>query len=1339
MSLIISPSKFLTGIKLREFFPVTAAANTAPPQAATLIGPIRTVVPLELGTLTDGDSDSIKPVMSSLRPSISVSTSDFHTSSGSTLNLCDVSIPLDGTNITSTDLFLDLWSRVSHSPIAAKIFDSYSITQASSAFSGSIRIFFSDYAIKNCLFPRFSMYSNGVSFSLSTLGPVGSIRYPSSLTVSLPEVQENWSNLVFKKIKYQYLFNIDKEIEREYFDTTQRQIDALDAYIGDTSEELLACSQVEKVKTSGPTVYSYSYPSSISLSGDPLDGSVRVTAYSFYDGTEIELRHISDKAHITGVDAVGTEYEYETDNSTDAAKTQITINSSGSLFDIFEAKGTDFAIKVYGLKADRYCAPLAGFKYKKLTPSGADVFVPATMSQFTIDEDTEMMTVDQIPAPSEARITYGKTAKIQSLQFMDTTGSPFTPVRFGPDLFKSETIDASTLTIGSTLDLAIPGAMLVTVYNSLGSVIDSASPGSPSGTLSVDGESGVISFIGASPALIPANNPVKIDVKYTPSVKFVESPTVSFNGASSTPSFWHPGKGYFVRSISPTGHSGIDPATAFIKFTTGSNPGSGVSAIPQVTAAGVLSSVIVTNGGTGYDNGGLLAEIWDMVSGNIGALTITFSESQYDTGKVYSFPYTSADLTDLGSGSFSMYRGIKNTEDLVYSITVTAGGSGYTTAPITFTGGGGTGAAATAVLSGTSVARIYITNPGHGYTSAPTVNIAGDGTLAAATALVTGVSSEGNGSVTAIGITNPGSGYSSATLTIGGSPSMDDALATATTNGSNVNGYTITHAGSGYISCPTVTVGGGGSSGTAISTIAGVLTIGVVSLTATTEYPVAPEVRIEFSADRSDLDGKLFVIPDVDTIQSTAEFKDVYAGQDISADLTQANLTLHAAKIASSVSQGIPVLVGIGEMTSLRSGKILQRLEREFSAYHIVALSQDSNSILSLVGAHVDKVVNTFSGDQVHLNVGKFRVLYATLDQRPEVQIAPAVNGEISTVLGKIGNSLISGLQITSSTIGLTGNLESISSGDYIEFYQDDITPKKALMAVSPPSKKKPVAKRLKIDSIDTSVVDEITFHISDSSLPASLDFSQDYGFVRSAPFRIVRVRSDFQLATDINESVAAIGVGTNGRRRWIRQPDFVTINDDGTERIVPGYYRSVVEASVRANALPHQGMSKFPLPLLLNVNRGLGYYSDDDVINIMTDGGADYAILEFDGGPVSSLQQLTADRTNKFTQAPTVTEIMDFVALSLYNSLKIYLGVTNVYQENIEGIAATATAVLERMKTIRNDKLGPMILRYRLISIEALPITSTNSGVKLQISVAPSEANEEIDIDLFVDTEASA
>lgn len=77
-------------------------------------------------------------------------------------------------------------------------------------------------------------------------------------------------------------------------------------------------------------------------------------------------------------------------------------------------------------------------------------------------------------------------------------------------------------------------------------------------------------------------------------------------------------------------------------------------------------------------------------------------------------------------------------DSMLDSILITDGGTGYTTATISFTGGGGSGATATATLDAGVIIAIDITDAGTGYTSAPTVVITGDGTAAAADSFLTG-------------------------------------------------------------------------------------------------------------------------------------------------------------------------------------------------------------------------------------------------------------------------------------------------------------------------------------------------------------------------------------------------------------------------------------------------------------------------------------------------------------------------------------------------------------------------------------------------------------------------
>ena len=115
-----------------------------------------------------------------------------------------------------------------------------------------------------------------------------------------------------------------------------------------------------------------------------------------------------------------------------------------------------------------------------------------------------------------------------------------------------------------------------------------------------------------------------------------------------------------------------------------------------------------------------------------------------------SFTYT----VDIVNAGYGLATGVALTDTLpsyinatsatssvngVASVTLTGGGSGYTSVPlVTISGGGGSGATATAVVSGGAVTAIVVTNPGSGFTSVPGVTVAPPpaGTTATGTAVL---------------------------------------------------------------------------------------------------------------------------------------------------------------------------------------------------------------------------------------------------------------------------------------------------------------------------------------------------------------------------------------------------------------------------------------------------------------------------------------------------------------------------------------------------------------------------------------------------------------------------
>ncbi len=174
----------------------------------------------------------------------------------------------------------------------------------------------------------------------------------------------------------------------------------------------------------------------------------------------------------------------------------------------------------------------------------------------------------------------------------------------------------------------------------------------------------------------------------------------------------------------------------------------------------------------------------------------------------------------------------------VTGTTITAGGTGYTSAPtVDFTAGGGTGATGTAQISG--VNNITVTNGGTGYTSPPDVTITGGGgTGAVATATLTA------GAVTAVTVSNGGTGYKSpVAVSITGGGGTGATAYCEVLNGVIQNTVVVTNGGSGYTTAPAVAFfDAGGQGATAVATVAGGQVTAVTITNGGSGFSTAPSV-----------------------------------------------------------------------------------------------------------------------------------------------------------------------------------------------------------------------------------------------------------------------------------------------------------------------------------------------------------------------------------------------------------------------------------------------------------------------------------------------------------------
>ncbi len=283
--------------------------------------------------------------------------------------------------------------------------------------------------------------------------------------------------------------------------------------------------------------------------------------------------------------------------------------------------------------------------------------------------------------------------------------------------------------------------------------------------------------------------------------------------------------------------------------------GMGAAATANMNFTGALSQINVVTGGSGY-NGTPFVTITDPGPGNgLPGGTGATATANVTAGVVTSITLTNAGTgystntqVIINSGSGAQATTLLNTSNQsIYSVIVNSQGSGYTSAPaVTFTGGSGSGAAGTANINSIGqVVSVTMTNFGSGYTSAPTVSFTGGGG-SGATASVNKLGSP-VGSIT-VNAGYFGSGYSYAPIVIidpPSNPAGTPATATATVdpNTGQVTGYTITNPGSGYSTAPNVTVSSGAGAKATANLVGGSVLSASITNGGTQFYTGAPSVR----------------------------------------------------------------------------------------------------------------------------------------------------------------------------------------------------------------------------------------------------------------------------------------------------------------------------------------------------------------------------------------------------------------------------------------------------------------------------------------------------------------
>ncbi len=463
-----------------------------------------------------------------------------------------------------------------------------------------------------------------------------------------------------------------------------------------------------------------------------------------------------------------------------------------------------------------------GFEYNRRSITVLNVFVRAlflgaaeradVVVDFSAFAGKTIILYNDAPTPTpafDARMDYYTGDPDQT----DSGGAPTTQPGYGPNTRTIMQIQVGPSTAGGT---AVSG-VTVTNPGSGYTVMPTVSLTGGGGTGALATATGKVATLAVMTGGTGYTTPVVTIAAPALGTAATASATVT-GGVVTGLTILTPGSGYTsAPTVTITDSGAGTGATAVTTLGVGAvvlaPSGSGYTSIPSVTFLG--------GGGSGATG---LASLGTGTPFNLAALStqlpIAYKASQRPPivpQMAYDPSYPADGFARIEGRQMQFFNGPLS------GITLTNGGSGYTTVPaVTITGGGAsTQATATAVLGGRGISKVQLTARGTQYVSAPTVSFTGGGTGAQATAVVNHV-------VKRIDLNAGGSGYTTAPTVVISGGNGTGAKATATVSGGAVTAINYIAAGTGYTAVPTVTFTSATGSGAKATAVIDNLVTGVI-------------------------------------------------------------------------------------------------------------------------------------------------------------------------------------------------------------------------------------------------------------------------------------------------------------------------------------------------------------------------------------------------------------------------------------------------------------------------------------------------------------------------------
>lgn len=152
-------------------------------------------------------------------------------------------------------------------------------------------------------------------------------------------------------------------------------------------------------------------------------------------------------------------------------------------------------------------------------------------------------------------------------------------------------------------------------------------------------------------------------------------------------------------------------------------------------------------------------------------------------------------------------------------------------------------------------------------------------------------------------------------------------------------------------------------------------------------------------------------------------------------------------------------------------------------------------------------------------------------------------------------------------------------------------------------------------------------------------------------------------------------------RRTALLYNDF-TLEIDGVEEELPGYYLCAAYAALKSVLVPQQGLTNYPIGGVVNkLKYGKDYFRPSQLRELSA-GGVFACIQDVASAPIRSRAQWTTNTLNNKTKQTSIVYTVDFFSWSVIDTLEPLIGIRNVTEDTLNEIRETLEALINAMRT---------------------------------------------------------